>query len=139
MGVMFKKQADFVRQHLDAIEEFLGPDDPNVLMLRFDDNNAIRDHQNGTISLIIENETYNIDRKEIDSFVHVENVLASLTDEELRMVTAKGMDNGLQMGILNFKTTMDPEPALIVHTPLTKHTFTCDGNVIIDQKTIKRR
>ena len=128
MGVMFKLQADFVRQHLDVIEKLLGPDDPNVVMMKFDENNAIRISSPNTISLIIENETYDIDRAEIDMFVYVENTMNSLSDEELRMVTANGLEKGLNMGVLNFKTTMYP-PSLVVRTPTTQHTFGCGDAV----------
>ena len=126
---MFKKQTDFVSEYLDAIEEFLGPDDPDVLIIKFDENNAIRDNQNGQISLIIDNETFDIDKDEIDSFIVVTNTINNISIVELKLITAKGLDHGLTMGALNFKTTMFPYPSLIVTIGEQKWTFDCGGKV----------
>lgn len=133
MGVMFKKQADFVREHLDSIEELLGPDNPKTKTIDYDKSNFVTISKDGSsVMMVIDGVGFEIDRKEIDMFINVENAINNLSNEELSMVTAKGTDKGLKMGAVSFRTKMEPTPMLVVSIGDQTWTFGCTGQVTID-------
>lgn len=68
MPVMFKKHADFVREHLDAIDGMVNPDDhAQATFLRFDSSNyaELKKDNHSIIILCINNEIHEIDRAEV--------------------------------------------------------------------------